>query len=526
MTNPIEDFDKAKVILITGSNTTENHPIIANRIRRAIDQGTKVILFDPREIPLARKATIWCRQRPGTDVAWINCMMHVILSEGLADKEFIQNRCEDFEALSALVEDYDPKRVSEATGIPAEDLIAAARLYASEKPASIAYAMGITQHITGTDNVKSLANLAMLCGNMGIAGGGLNPLRGQNNVQGACDMGALPNVYPGYQKVDDDAARQKFELAWGVKLSKEPGLTMTEILKAAEVGKVKALYIMGENPMLSDPDIIHVESALKNTEFLVVQDLFLTETAQYADVVLPATSYLERDGTVTNTERRIQRLNKVIEPVGQSRADWEIIVDLANRLGYEMSYENESQIMDEIAELTPQYGGISYQRLDQGEELCWPCPNKTHPGTPILHVGKFSRGLGKFHAIEYKMAAELPDPEYPLILTTGRVAFQFHTGTMTRKAPGLEALDSGPFVEVNPQDAKKLGVKEGQLVNLSSRRGQIKLPTKFEDGLEEGVVFVPFHYVEAAANLLTNSALDPIAKIPEFKVCAVRMEKA
>jgi formate dehydrogenase alpha subunit len=525
MTNSIADFEHAEVVLITGSNITENHPIIANRIRRAAARGTRIILFDPREVPIARDATIWCQQRPGTDVAWINGLMNVILEEDLADLAFVQDRTEGFEDLRETIRKYDPRTVSEITGIPADDIVAAARLYAGGKPSSIAYAMGITQHITGTDAVKSLANLAMLCGNMGVAGGGVNPLRGQNNVQGACDMGALPNVFPGYQKVTDAAAREKFGNAWGVDLAAEVGLAITDIPGAIHQGRVRALYIMGENPMLSDPDTTHFAKALEACDFVVVQDLFLTETAKLADVVLPASSYVEREGTVTNSERRVQRMYRVLDPLPGTRPDWEIICELSRRLGYEMRYDSPRDILAEIASLTPQYGGITYERLDRGEQLCWPCPDTSHPGTPVLHRGKFSRGLGKFHAIEYQPADEQPDRNYPLILTTGRLSAQFHTGTMTRKSAGLEALAPRPFVEVNPGDAEDLGVADGDRVKVSSRRGAIELLARLDTKVDRGVIFIPFHFAEAAANVLTNPARDPVAKIPEFKVCAARIER-
>jgi len=525
MTNSIECFSKAEVVLVTGSNTTEAHPVIANQIRRAVSRGAKLLLFEPRDIPLTRQATLWCRQKPGTDVAWINGLMHVIMKEGLADMDFVEKRVEGYEVLRSAVAKYTPAMVSEITGIPADSIVEAAKIYARGKPASIAYAMGITQHTTGTDNVKSLANLAMLCGNMGVEGGGVNPLRGQNNVQGACDMGALPNVYPGYQKVVDPVARDKFEKAWDIKLSPKNGLTITEMLDAAEEGKVKVLYIMGENPMLSDPDTKHVEKALKACELLVVQDIFLTETAQLADVVLPATSYAERDGTITNTERRVQLSRKAIDPSPGAKPDWQIICEISNRLGFPMRYKSVSDIMDEIAKVTPQYGGISYERLEAGEQLCWPCPLPNHPGTPILHKDEFTRGVGKFHPIDYVPPDELPSAKYPLILTTGRILEHFHTGTMTRKAKGLEALAPNPFVEVNPQDAKKLGVKDGDQVKVSSRRGSIELAAKVDEKVDVGVIFIPFHYHEAVVNILTNPAMDPTAKIPELKVCAARLER-
>ena len=526
MTNSIECVEKAEVFLITGSNTTDNHPIIGHGVRRAISRGAKLVLFEPRQIGLTGLADVWCRMKPGTDVAWINGVMHVIIKEDLYDKDFVANRTEGFEEVRAVVEKYSPEYVEKITGVPADDIIAAARLYASGKPASILYSMGITQHSSGTDNVKSLANLAMLCGNMGVEGGGVNPLRGQNNVQGACDMGGLPNVYPGYQPVTDEAARKKFEQAWSVELNPNLGMPLTEMVPKAATGEIKALYIMGENPLLSDPDLSHVREAFDKLDFLVVQDLFLTETAKVADVVLPASSYAERPGTVTNTERRVQMTYKVIDPIPGSRPDWQIICDLAARMGHEWKLESESDVFDELASLTPQYAGISYSRLEAGEQLCWPVPTKEHPGTPILHRDRFVRGLGKFHAIEHRDPAEMPDEEYPLILTTGRILEHFHTGTMTRKSKGLNALVPNAYCELNFVDAANLSIENGDMVKVESRRGAIELEARVEDRVDEGVLFIPFHFWEAAANELTNTALDPTAKIPELKVCSARVSRA
>lgn len=526
MTNSIECVQKAEVFLITGSNTTDNHPIIGHGVRRALNRGAKLILVEPRRTALTTMADMWCRVRPGTDVAWINGLMHVIIKEDLYDKSFVATRTEGFEEVKAVVEKYTPEHVSKITGVPAEDIEAAARIYASGKPASILYSMGITQHTSGTDNVKSLANLAMLCGNMGIEGGGVNPLRGQNNVQGACDLGGLPNVYPGYAKVTDEAARKKFEKAWSVELSPKLGVPLTEMIPKAAAGEIKALYIMGENPLLSDPDLTHVREAFDNLDFLVVQDLFLTETARVADVVLPASSYAERLGTVTNTERRVQVMHPVIDPLDGTRPDWRIICDLAARMGHRWDYGSESDIFDELASLTPQYAGISYARLEAGEQLCWPVPTKDHPGTPILHREKFSRGLGKFHGIEHQDPAEMPDDDFPLILTTGRILEHFHTGTMTRKSKGLNALAPSPYCELNRADAAKLSIEDGDSVRVESRRGAIELEARVQERVDEGVLFIPFHFWEAAANELTNTALDPIAKIPELKVCSARVSKA
>lgn len=527
MTNPIADALKSEVILVTGSNTTENHPIFANYIKEAaLKKGTKLIVVDPRKIDLVDYANIWLRPRPGTDVAWTNGLMHIIIKENLHATEYIKERTEAFEELNACIKKYTPGYVSEITGIPADDLIKAARLFGKAKPASIMYAMGITQHITGTDNVKSLANLAMLCGNVGVEGGGVNPLRGQNNVQGACDLGALPNVFTGYQQVSNDEVREKFENAWGVNnLPKTPGLTVTEMFSAAEEGKVKAMYIMGENPVLSDPDVSHIENCITSLEFLVVQDIFLTETAKYADVVLPGVSFAEKDGTFTNSERKVQRIRKAIRPAGEAKEDYRIISELSGKMGYPMDYNSPGDVMDEICKVTPSYAGITYNRIEK-EGIPWPCPERDHSGTPILHKEKFTRGTGLFFAIDYKEPAETPDKEYPFLLTTGRVLEHYHTGTMTRKGKGLNMLYPELLAEISPEDAENLDIESGDLVQITSRRGDIKVKTWVCDRPDRGVIFVPFHFAESPANILTINAIDPVAKIPEFKVCAVKVEKA
>ena len=526
MTNSIEDFDVTDCIFVIGSNTTQCHPIIGSAIKRAVRQrGAALIVADPRSIELTQFADIHMQQKGGTDVALINAMMHVILRDGLQDKQFIAERTEDFEQLRRAVEPYTPQLGEKITGVPADDIVRTARIYAQARPASIVYSMGITQHTTGTDNVLSLANLAMLTGNIGKPGAGVNPLRGQNNVQGACDLGALPNVYPGYQKVDDEKVRAKFEGAWGAKLPGKVGLTVVEMINAAAERKLKALYIMGENPMLSDPDVTHVEDALGDLDFLIVQDIFLSETAQLADVVLPAAGFAEKDGTFTNTERRVQCLRKAIDAPGAARADWDITCDLARRMGYEMSYESSSAIQDEIAALTPSYGGITHERLEDGSSLQWPCPHADHPGTPYLHKGRFARGLGKFHAVEFIPPAELPDDDYPFLLSTGRILQHFHTGTMSRRSSVLDELVPAGVIEIHPDDAERVGIKDTQPVRVTSRRGQIEIAARLTDSIAPGSVFLAFHYREAPANRLTIAALDPVAKIPEFKVCAVQIER-
>jgi len=526
MTNPIADIEKSELVLVTGSNTTEAHPVIASFIKRAVESGrTRLIVIDPRRIPLTRFATLWLRQELGTDVAWTNGMMHVIIKENLFDRGYVERRTEGFEALKEMVQRYSPEYVSKITGIQADDLIKAARMYAHANPASIFFAMGITQHRTGTDNVKSLANLSMLCGNVGVPGGGVNPLRGQNNVQGACDLGALPNVFSGYQTVNDPVLRERMAGAWNVEsLPERPGLTVTEMVMGAGEGKIRALYIIGENPLVSDPDLNHAEKALANLDFLVVQDIFLSDTAKFADVVLPSASFAEKDGTFTNTERRVQRVRKAINPPGNSHQDWEIVCDLSSRMGYPMAYRDSEAIMEEIGRVTPSYGGITYTRLEK-EAIHWPCLTAEHPGTPRLHAGKFTRGLGLFHAIDYIPPAELPDSDYPLFLTTGRVLYHFHTGTMTMQSKGLNDLIPECFVEISREDAHNYEIKEGDLLKVSSRRGDIRARARISSQAIKGTIFIPFHFAKAAANRLTNAALDPIAKIPEFKVCAVRIEK-
>ncbi len=541
MTNSIRDIaNDSRCIFIIGSNTTEQHPVIGTKIRRAVRQrGAKLIVADPRRIDIAGYADLHLRHKPGTDIALLNGLMHIILREGWHDEAFIAERTEGFEELRAIVQKYTPQVTSDITGVPVEDLERAARMLAENRPGALLYAMGITQHTTGVANVMSCANLQMLLGNMGVPGGGVNPLRGQNNVQGACDMGGLPNVFPGYQRVTDPAAREKFERAWGVSLPAEVGLTVTEMLHAAEEGRVRCLYVIGENPMVSDPDLNHVRYSLQKTEFIVVQDLFFTETGHFADVIFPAASFAEKEGTFTNTERRVQRVQKAIEPPGEAKDDGWIIAQLAKRLialgacapaagapdaGWD--YYSSAEVLSEINRLTPIYAGITPQRLAAGETLQWPVPAEDHPGTPILHVGKFSRGRGRFAAVDHVPPAELPDEEYPLVLTTGRVIYHWHGGEMTRRAAGLTTVYPEARVEINPKDAHRAGVQDGGLLKVASRRGEIVARAEVTDRVEPGLVFTTFHFPEAAANFLTVPALDPQAKIPEYKVCAVRVESA
>jgi formate dehydrogenase alpha subunit len=526
MTNSIAELEDADCILVIGSNTNENHPVIAARIKRAARFKNKdLIVVDPRRQDLVKYSRLWLRQIPGTDIPLINGMMQVIIAEDLYDKAYVAERTENFEALKDTVAKYTPEYVEKITGIPAADLVAAARMFARAKAGSIVYCMGITQHTVGTDNVKSLANLAMLCGDVGIYGGGVNPLRGQNNVQGACDMGGLPNVFSGYQPVTDAAARQKMAEAWGVSpLPDWVGKTMTEMLPAISKGGIKALYIIGENPALTDPDSNHAIKEMQQLEFLVVQDIFLTETGKLADVVLPAASFAEKDGTFANTERRVARVRQAILPMGQAKPDWQIICEISDLLGYPMEYKNPEEIFEEIRKVTPSYAGITYQRLEAGG-LQWPCPNLEHPGTVYLHKDRFARGQGMFFAIDHKDPAEMPNQEYPLYLTTGRVLYHYHSGTMSRRAPGLTEKAPECRVEVAAPDAAKYGIVDGDQVRVRSRRGEITAKAQISERAIPGTVFLPFHYAEASANKLTNAALDPVSKIPEYKVCAVQLEK-
>ena len=518
-TNPMADLDNADVILVTGSNTTETHPVFSSRIKRRARSGATLLVADPRGIGLTRHAHLWLRPRPGTDIAWINGLMHVILREGLQNRDFIDSRTEGFEALREALAPSTPEHVQALTGIPAADLERAARLYASAKAATILYCMGITQHTCGTDTVQALANLAMLCGHVGRPGAGVNPLRGQNNVQGACDMGALPNVLPGYRRVDDDAARIHAERVWGKGLSGKPGLTATEIMATPQA---RAMYVMGENPMVSDADTGHVRKRLGELDFLVVQDIFLTETARLADVVLPAASAAEKDGTFTNTDRRVQRVRAAVPCPGEALPDWRILNLLGPRLGVPGAYDGPEAVMAEIALAAPIYGGIDYRRIE-GEGLVWPCPDTHHPGTPILHREAFPRGRGRFVPVHPQPPAETTDADYPFVLGTGRVLEHYHTGTMTRKSEGLNRIVPECFVEMNPSDAARLGVAPGQRVRVASRRGEITVRAEVTERVAEGHVFIPFHFAEAAANTLTNAAHDPLAMIPEFKACAVRV---
>ena len=528
MTDSIGNIADADLLFVIGSNTTEAHPIIGLEMKKAVRKhGAKLILLDPRQIELAQFAHLHLRQRPGSDVAVLNAIAHVIIRDNLADFRFIEERTEGFDIFAAAVADWTPERAEAISGVPAQDIVHAAYAYAHARNAMIFWAMGITQHTTGTDNVKACSNLALLTGHIGRPATGLNPLRGQNNVQGACDMGGLPNVFPGYQPVADEAARQKFAAGWGVPyeaLAAKPGLTVTEISHGALEGRIKAIFIMGENPMLSDPDLSHVAEAFARVELLVCQDIFLNETAALADVVLPAASFAEKIGTFTNTERRVQMVRPALEPPGQARPDWSILLELAQRLGADWAYDSPADIFAEMATLTPQYAGLSHARLEKGG-IQWPCPTAEHPGTPVLHVGKFTRGRGFFAPLAYRPPAEMPDEEYPFLLSTGRILFHWHGGTLSRRSPGLDAIAPAAEAELHPADAVRLGVVNGDLVRVASRRGCVVAAARVTPRSAPGMVFMTFHYAEAAVNLLTINAVDPTAKIPEYKVCAVNVEK-
>ncbi len=550
MSNSIDDIaEHAQAYFIIGSNTTEQHPVIGMRLRQAIKQrGAKLIVADPRRIEITKLATpqyggIHLRHRPGTDIALLNGIMHIILEKGWEDKAFIAERTEGFDEFRETVSQYPPEKASEITGVPVEQFYQAAEIMATSKPMAVLWAMGITQHIVGVRNVMDLANLQMLLGNMGKPGGGVNPLRGQNNVQGACDMGGLPNVYPAYQTVTNDEVHDKFEKAWGTTSNTKVGLTVTEMIPSILEGKVHALYILAEDPIMSDPDTKHIRRCLEAADFIVLQEIFPTETSHYADVLLPGVTFAEKTGTFTNTERRVQMVRQAIEPLGEARQDWEIIRDVAQRMldggqrtvdGGQWSawnYASPTDIMKEINALTPSYAGITHERLERGETLQWPCPTPEHPGTPILHTKGFARGKGKFMPIDHLPPAELPDDNYPLILSTGRVLYHWHGGEMTRRAQGLLEIYPEHLIEISPWDAEKLGLPatdagsgEQSFIRVTSRRGSIEAKAWVTGRVPPGMIYANFHFPGSSANELTHASLDPVSKIPEFKVTAVKVE--
>jgi formate dehydrogenase alpha subunit len=538
MSNSMDDVAAfAQSMLIIGSNTTEQHPVFGAMIRQAVVQrGLKVVVADPRKIDITEFAVLHLRQKPGTDIALINGLMHIILEKGWENKAFIESRTEGYEEFLETVQKYTPQIASEITRIPVEKLYQAAEILATNAPMAVVWAMGITQHIVGVRNVMSLANLQMVLGNMGVAGGGVNPLRGQNNVQGACDMGGLPNVFPGYQPVINEDARRKFEAAWGVPLDGKVGQTVTEMIPNILEGKIHALYILGEDPVMSDPNTAHIRECLEACDFIVLQEIFPSVSAEYADVLLPGVTFAEKTGTYTNTERRIQMVHQAIPQHGEALPDWAITAELAKRIlaGGERQigdapfcsweYQNTAQIMEEIAALTPSYAGVRHERLDRGERLQWPVKDVDHPGTPILHIGAFTRGKGKLMPIDYVPPAELPDDEYPMFLNTGRVLYHWHGGEMTRRASGLMDVYGEALIEVNPEDALRIGINGNKTVKVTSRRGSIQAQAWVTDRVPPGMVFANFHFPESSANELTLAALDPVSKIPSYKISAVKVE--
>lgn len=522
MTNSIADMKKTDLFLMIGSNPDTSHPTIGMRLHQALDRGAKMIVVDPRRTRLAERADLWLRILPGTDVALLNGMMKVILDEGLWNKKFVEERTEDFDELQRLVAKYTPEMVEQITGIPADQMRQAARMFAADGRHAIFHGMGITHYVTGTDRVKSIANLSMLCGKVGVEGGGCNPLRGQNNVQGACDMGALFNTLPGYGGLDNDELFAKYEKVWKTKLPRRPGKPATEIWENIFKGHIRGLYVFGEDPAVADANISHVQAALEEIDFLVVQDIFLTETAKMADVVLPAACFAEKDGTFTCTERRVQRIRKAVDAPGEAKPDWKIFCELSKKMGYEMDYDSPEDVFNELRQLLPQYTGITYGRLEK-EGLQWPVPSEDHPGTPVLHIGKFTRGKGLFIPEDYIPPVELPDEEYPLLFTTGRDLARYNFSSMTGKTPEIDEISPECFAEVNPLDAERLGLKEKNWVRLTSRRGSVEMRATITDRSQEGTIFCTYNHLQTLVNMLTLDALDRLSRTPEYKLCAIKV---
>jgi formate dehydrogenase alpha subunit len=534
MSNSIAEMKDLEVFIVTGSNTSETHPVISTFLREAVvKNGAKLIVIDPRQIEMTQFATHWLRNKPGTDVAVFQAMAQVIITEGLYNHGFIKTRVEGFDAYDVSIQDCTPEWAEGISGVPAKLIRDAARLYAKAESAAIYWGMGISQSVHGTNNALSLANLALLCGHLGKPGTGLNPLRGQNNVQGCSDSGGLPNVFPGYQSVSDQVLKAKFEYDWGVQLNPEAGLTTMEMVDAAEAGIIKGYFVMGENPMMSEPDLRHSRHVMAELDFILVQDIFLNETGEYADIILPATSFAEKDGTFTNSDRRVQLIRPAVPSPGDARADWDILCDLAQRVedllerdsSAGFSFDSPSEIWDEMARLTPPFQGITHKRIQKENGVHWPCPTHNHPGTPILFADTFPRGRGILTPLPFTPGAEEPDDDYPFILSTGRVLYHWHGGTMTRRSK-LDDIYPEPTAELHPEDAVSLGIEEGNRVKVRSRRGEIEVAAVLTERSQRGMVFIPFHFAEAAANELTLDARDPKAKIPDYKNCAVAIELA
>jgi formate dehydrogenase alpha subunit len=523
MTNSIADGQLTDLFFMIGSNPDTSHPTIGLRIHQAVDRGAKLVVVDPRKTKLAERADLWLRIKPGTDVAFLNGLMNVILEEDLWNRKFVEERTEDFDELVRLVKKYPPAAVEKITGIKEDQLRQAARMYAADGRHAIFHGMGITHYVTGTDRVKSIANLAMLCGKVGVEGGGCNPLRGQNNVQGACDMGALFNTLPGYGSLDSVDQLDKYEKAWKTKLPRRPGKPATEVWENILKGEIRALYVFGEDPAVADPNIAHVQKALEKVDFLVVQEIFLTDTAKAADVVLPAACYAEKEGTFTCTERRVQRIRKAVNPPGEAKPDWKIICELSNKMGYALNYDSAEDIFEEIRKLLPQYAGITYKRLEK-VGLQWPVPTEDHPGTVVLHTEKFTRGRGLFIPEDYVPPVEQADDAYPMLFTTGRDLSRYNFNSMTGKTAAIDEVSPECFAEVNPADAKRLGIKEKDWLRLTSRRGSVEMRAAITDRSQEGTIFTTYNHLETLVNFLTLDALDRLSRSPEYKLCAIRVE--
>jgi formate dehydrogenase alpha subunit len=525
MTNSIGEIKGVQTLFLIGANPTDAHPIVGLEMKKALRRGARLIVCDPRQTWVARRADLHIKHRPGTDNFLVNAMMSHIIAKGLHNEAFIKERCENFDAFRANLAEYTVDKAADVCGVDADLICKAAEWYAAGTPSSIFYTLGITEHTCGTENVQNLANMAMLCGQIGKESSGINPLRGQNNVQGACDMGAMNTNFPGYQKVADPAAREKFAAAWGAPIPANAGGKITDFIERAGEGKLKALYAMGEDLVRSEPNSAKVIEHLSKLDFLVCQDIFMTETAKLAHVVLPAACFAEKDGTFTNTERRVQRVRKAVEPPGQARADWQIICDVAAAMGWAMSYRHPSEIWSEMASLSPNFAGISYARIDK-VGLQWPCPAPDHPGTPFLHKGRFTRGLGQFQVIRFRPPAEVPDQEYPMILSTGRTLFNYNVGNMTRKTRAIEDKQPENFVEVHVDDAAGLGIRNGEMARVTTRRGALVVRAHVARKVRPGALWMPFHYVEAPTNVLTNDAFDNITRTAEYKACAAKIERA
>ena len=529
MTNSIGEIRDADFLFVIGSNTSEAHPIIAMEMKRAVRKGATLVVADPRAIWMTSIAKKHLQLNPGTDVWLLNAMAHVIVAEDLIDREFIENQTENFEQVKEAVASYTPEKAEEITGISADDIRWTARQYAMTEKAGIYYTLGITEHAHGTDNVYALANLVLMTGHLGKPATGMNPLRGQNNVQGANDAGATPMFYPGYQRVDDPEVRAKYEKSWGVSLSPVPGLNLNEMMKT--VGEqMRGFFVMGEDIVLSEPNVLELEKGLNKVDFIVMQDAFMNETARFADVILPAAVFAEKEGTFTNSERRVQRVRKAVEPPGEALPDWEILVMLANKMGANWSYKDPAEVYAEMVKDVPQFAGISHEKLekiDAGEEsiagLQWPCPDADHPGTKFLHEDGILRGKGLFMPVHYIPPAELPDEDYGLFLSTGRTLYHYNAATQTRRESGLDAKQSEAFVELHPSDARKRGVHHGDMVEVATRRGSVQLRAVMSRQVRPGCIWMPLHFAEARANVLTNDVGDAVTGTAEYKVCAAEV---